>query len=322
MAKFSAVFQWSSNSCIDYIVFENVRKVEFLQRSQYLPEGAAAPFPPFQPVSALYDAWEHGTILTGIVVRCDPHHDLKVQLGGYEGYIPRTEAVHSAISGAGREIALLSLVGRQVSVIVTDIRRDSSGHPHLTLSRRAAQEQAMEQLFTTTEVGAILPARVTHLAPFGAFVDLGCGFISLVPLENLSVARVAHPAQRLRTGQDILVTVTGVDAAHRRFYLSHKELLGTWLQNAADFSPGDTVTGFVRGIQEYGIFVELTPNLSGLAEWREDVSLGDAVAVHIRAIHSEGHKIKLQIIQKLDSPPPLQPPKYFITEGLLRDWVY
>ena len=110
-----------------------------------------------------------------------------------------------------------------------------------------------------------------HLESFGAFVDLGCGFTSLIPLENLSVSRVSHPSDRFRAGQDILAAVTGVDAASCRFYLTHKELLGTWLENAARFAPGSAVPGIVRGVKEYGIFIELTPNLSGLAEWRGDV---------------------------------------------------
>lgn len=293
-----------------------------MRRSLYLPEGAAVPFPPFQPISALYDALAHETVLTGTVVRCDPHRDLRVQVGGYEGSIPRREAVHSAISGSEREIALLSLVGKQVSVTVTDIQIDGGGCPHLQLSRRAAQEKAMAWLFEKAAVGSILPAQVTHLASFGAFVDLGGGFISLVPRENLSVARVDHPAQRLRTGQNILVLVTGIDRERQRFYLSHKELLGTWLQNAADFAPGDTVTGIVRGIRDYGIFIELTPNLSGLAEWRDDLAVNDAVTVQIRSLHSEGHKIKLQIIQRLSDPPPAPPLRYFVTDGILSDWTY
>lgn len=288
----------------------------------FLPEGTAAPFPAPQPLSALQDAMTKRSVLTGTATRCDKYLDVHVAFGGYEGIIPHSEAIHPVISGAERDIAVLSMVGKQISFTVTDIRSDGAGRPRLTLSRRAAQEQAMNWLFEHAEPGVILPARVTHLAAFGAFVDLGCGYISLVPLENLSVARAEHPAQRLRTGQDILVVVTGIDRERRRFLLSHKELLGTWMQNAAPFSPGDTVTGIVRGIREYGVFIELTPNLSGLAEYRDDLVPGEAVTVRIRSIRDEGHKIKLQIIQKLDTALPVPPPKYFITDGIVQDWVY
>lgn len=294
----------------------------FLRRTNYLPEGSACLYPAYRPVAALQEAWEKQSILTGLALRCDKYRDLWVSVGGYEGVIPRDEAVHPDISGAQRDIAILSLVGKQVSFLITDIRVDGAGRAHLTLSRRAAQEKAFQWLLDNAQAGSILPARVTHLADFGAFVDLGCGVISLVPLENLSVARAQHPAQRLSPGQEILVVVTDIDRERRRFYLSHKELLGTWLENAAAFAPGDTVTGIVRGVMDYGIFIELTPNLSGLAQLRGGLTPGDAVTVYIRSIRPENHKIKLQIIAKLDTPPSVTPPRYFITDGIVRGWTY
>ena len=201
-------------------------------------------------------------------------------------------------------------------------RRVTASPAHTALSRRAAQEQAIAWLLEHSAPGAVLPARVTHLESFGAFVDLGCGVTSLIPLENLSVSRVAHPSDRLRVGQDILAEVTDIDAPACRFYLTHKELLGTWLENAASFAPGEAVPGIVRGVKEYGVFVELTPNLSGLAEWRGDVSPGDRVSVYIKSIRPDTRKIKLQIIQNLG---PVREPdelRYFITDGPVEDWRY
>lgn len=293
-----------------------------MRRSIFLPEGTASPFPTGQPIAVLHNAMERGSVLTGTAVRCDRYRDLHVRFGGYEGVIPHSQTVHPVISGADRDIAVLSLVGKQISFTVTGIEADEAGRPQITLSRRAAQEQAIHWLFQTVSVGSVLPAQVTHLADFGAFVDLGGGFISLVPLENLSFARALHPSERVHTGQEILVIVTGIDTEKHRFLLSHKELLGTWLQNAAWFSPGDTVTGVVRAIQDYGTFIELTPNLSGLAEHRDDLVPGDAVTVQIRSIRPESHRIKLQIIQKLDTAPLCSAPNYFITDGVVSDWVY
>ena len=293
-----------------------------MRRSNYLPEGSACLYPAYRPVAALREAMEKESVLTALALRCDKSLDMWVSVGGYEGVIPREEAVHPDISGAGRDIAVLSLVGRQVSCVITDISVDGAGRPHLKLSRRLAQEQAFLWLLENVQIGSVLPARVTHLSDFGAFVDLGCGVISLIPLENLSIARAQHPAQRLTQGQDILVVVTDIDRERRRFYLSHKELLGTWLENAAYFSPGDTVTGIVRGIMDYGVFVELTPNLSGLAQLRDGVAPGDAVTVRIRSIRPESHKIKLQIVEKQETVPAVTPPRYFITDGIVRDWVY
>ena len=265
---------------------------------------------------------EDQTVLEGLTIRCDARRDLTVRFGGYEGTVPRTDAVHPALSGADRDIAVLSRVGKPTCFTITGIAIDGGGKPHLTLSRRAAQEQAIAYLLDNSAPGGVLPARVTHLESFGAFVDLGCGVTSLIPTENLSVSRVSHPSDRLRVGQDVLAAVTDIDAPACRFYLTHKELLGTWLENAAAFMPGEAVPGIVRGIKEYGIFVELTPNLSGLAEWREDVLPGDAVSVYIKSIRPDTRKIKLQIMQDLGPAEKPTPLRYFVTDGNIDGWRY
>lgn len=265
---------------------------------------------------------ESQTVLSGTAIRCDSRRDLHIRFGGYEGVIPRSEAVHPTISGAERDIAVLSRVGKETCFTVKNIQIEASGRPKLLLSRRAAQEQALAWLLENAPPGTVLPARVTHLAAFGAFVDLGCGVISMIPLEYLSVSRISHPADRLQTGQDILALVKDVDRDACRFYLSHRELLGTWLENAAAFAPGDTVTGIVRDIRDYGIFIELAPNLTGLADPRTDISPGDLVTVYIKSIRPETRKIKLQYIQTLGTAPAPEAPKYFITDGPVTDWVY
>ncbi|MBD5169099.1 MAG: S1 RNA-binding domain-containing protein [Oscillibacter sp.] len=293
-----------------------------MRRNEYLPEGAGPLFPENQPLSVLRQAMEDQTVLEGLAIRCDARRDLTIRFGGYEGTIPRLDAIHPAISGAERDIAVLSRVGKPTCFTIIGMEIDGGGKPRFTLSRRAAQEQAITYLLEHSAPGSVLPARVTHLESFGAFVDLGCGVTSLIPLENLSVSRVSHPSDRFQAGQDILAAVTDIDSAACRFYLTHKELLGTWLENAAGFAPGEAVPGIVRGVKEYGIFIELTPNLSGLAEWRGDVLPGDAVSVYIKSIRPDTRKIKLQIIQNLG---PVQGPgeiRYFITDGTVNNWVY
>ena len=265
---------------------------------------------------------EEQTVLEGMAIRCDGQRDLTVRFGGYEGVIPREDGVHPAVSGAERDIAVLSRVGRPTCFTISSIRTDGGGRPHLRLSRRAAQEQAIAWLLENSAPGSILPARVTHLEKFGAFVDLGCGFTSLIPLENISVARIGHPSARFRVDQDILAVVTDVDAKNCRFYLSHKELLGTWLENAADFAPGDAVPGIVRGVRDYGVFIELAPNLSGLADWRGDLRPGERVSVYIKSIRPESRKVKLQIIQDLGPAGEPEALRYFITDGVVKNWIY
>lgn len=267
--------------------------------------------------NTLRQAMEHGVILEGTALLCDPDHDLVVQVGDLTGLIPRKEAAMGIAEGATREIAILSRVGRPVCFLVEGL-----DGPSLLLSRRKAQEQALAHIMGTWRRGDVVPATVTHLEPFGAFVDVGCGIPSMLSLDQISVSRISHPRQRFAPGQEIFAAVTDVDRAQGRVSLSHKALLGTWAENAGQFSPGMTVPGFVRGIKPYGVFVELTPNLSGLAEPYPGLQEDQRVCVYIKSIQPERHKIKLLVLDLL--PPDPTPPglRYFITQGRLENWHY
>ena len=91
------------------------------------------------------------------------------------------------------------------------------------------------------KTGDIIDAKVTHLESFGAFCDIGCGNIALLPIDAISVSRISHPKDRFTVGDSIKVIIKSI-AEDGKITLSHKELLGTWEENAAMFAPGQTVT--------------------------------------------------------------------------------
>ncbi len=253
-------------------------------------------------------------ILEGKALRCDAEGNLLVELGGgLRGVVPRTEA---AAGEQVRDIAIISLVGKPVCFKVLD-----PGRPLPLLSRRAAQEEAKAAAFDGLRPGDVIPVRVTHLEHFGAFVDMGCGLASLIGIENISVSRIPHPGERFRVGDRGYAAVLSADRETGRVNLTHRELLGTWEENAARFRPGDTVAGIVRGVEDYGSFVELAPNLSGLTERREGLAAGDSVSVYIKSIIPERMKIKLAVVERLGRAEP-SPPEYFITGGRLTRWRY
>ena len=292
-----------------------------------MPENRAYPPEGLTPVGSytlaeLRSAMESRTVLEGTVQRCDADLNLYLQLGGVSARIPKEEVTAPWISGADRDIAVLSRVGKVVCFTVDAVTADAKGAPHAVLSRRKAQEAAMEEMLRELKSGSVVAGRVVRTEPFGAFVDIGRGIVALLPTEYISAARIRHPNERFRVGQKILAVVKVFDRENRRITLTHKELLGTWLENASRFSEGDTVQGTVRGVMDYGCFVELAPNLSGLTDQREDLREGDGVSVTIRSIRPERMKIKLQVIETL---PPAKPPEtlpYWITDGVLDRWVY
>lgn len=284
----------------------------------YLPEGMAARCGGFLK-ETLHKAMQDGTILQAVCSVCTQEHDLLVDLGCCAGRIPREETALGVREGRVREIAILARVGKPVCFRITDILPDGQ----VLLSRRLAQQEALDHLFTYRRPGDILPATVTSLAPFGAFCDVGCGLPALMGIASISVSRISHSRDRFREDQQIFAVIRDMDPQTGRIQLSHRELLGTWEENAALFCPGQTVTGTVRSIQDYGAFIELTPNLSGLAEPNEELEVGDAVSVYIKSIIPERMKIKLVALRKLDRQTlPQKPLQYFLTEGHLDLWRY
>ena len=293
-----------------------------MPQGPYLPEGFRLHTPENRWVNtpaAMDQAAEEEQILEGIVTRCDCAHNLVVDCNGITGLIPRSEAALGLSSGRTREIALLSRVGKPVCFQVI-----GEGDGQYLFSRARVQQKALNYLMENLLPGDVICARVTHLEPFGAFVDIGCGLTSLVGIEHISVSRIAHPAERFYPGQWIHVAVRGVDPSMGRVHLTHRELLGTWLENARRFSPGETVSGVVRGNEDYGVFVELSPNLSGLAERKVGVASGDGVSVYIKSILPEKMKIKLILIDKLEKTPStlIRPEDYQITQGRLQHFLY
>lgn len=269
-----------------------------------------------QTLTTLREAMASGAILEGVAESCDAEHNLIVSIGCMRGVIPRSECAIGIETGQTREIAILSRVGKPVSFVVTEAEPG-----RILLSRRLAQERALGYYLNALRPGDILTARVTHLEPFGVFVDVGCGVVSFIGIENISVSRIFHPRERFAVGQLLHAAVLCTDPVTRRISLTHRELLGTWEENAARFHAGETVCGVVRGIESYGVFIELTPNLSGLSERRDDLREGETVSVYIKSILPERMKIKLSIIDRLpDQPAP--PLRYFITSGHLDEWVY
>ena len=269
-------------------------------------------------------ALESGKILEAQAILCDHSFNIHVSLGEHiRGIIPRDEVEYNP-SDVTKDIAILTRVGKPVCFKVCGFELDSSGRRVAVLSRREAQRECMEAYIKTLIPGDIIPSRITHLENFGAFVDIGCGIISLLSIDSISVSRISHPSERIRVGDYLYTVVKQIDDKGR-IYVSERELLGSWLENAGLFSEGETVKGIIRSVESYGIFVELKPNLAGLAEYRDDVYVGQTAAVYIKSIIPEKMKIKLIIISTHDTAAGPEPLEYFIDTDItyhLDSWKY
>ncbi len=273
-----------------------------------------------ESAAALAEAAIMQDVVEARAVLCDNEHNLYVELPGMTGIIPREEGALGIAEGTTRDIALISRVSKPVSFLVTGFDYTPEGERRAICSRRAAQERCYRDFLSQCCPGDVIPARVTRLESFGAFCDIGCGIPALLPIASISVSRIAHPSDRLCVGMDIHCVISSIE--QNRICLSQRELLGTWEENAALFTQGETVAGIVRSVEDYGVFIELTPNLAGLAEPRDGVRVGQYAGVYIKNILAEKMKLKLVLIDSQDSaelPPPM---RYFITEGHIDRWQY
>jgi len=293
--------------------------------SNYMPEGilfdTVENKNALKSVRNLQECMLTGRILEGRAIICDSDHNLIVDLDCIKGIIPRSEGAIGIDDGTTRDIALISKVNKAVCFRVTDFKRDENDELYAVLSRKSVQLDCMKNYITKLKPGDVIPAKVTHLEQFGSFVDIGCGIPSLIPIDAISISRISHPSDRFVPGQDIFTIVKSVED-NGRVFLTHKELLGTWEENASEFSAGETVAGIVRSVENYGIFIELSPNLAGLAEPKENVTVGQHASVYIKAIIPDKMKVKLIIVDVFDAAYPAGEMRYYINDGHIDNWRY
>ena len=271
--------------------------------------------------ASLYEAYQQDRILEARAVVCDSEHNLIVDLMGIKGIIPKNEGAIGIDTGETRDIAIISRVNKPVCFKIISIEKDENDEPHIVLSRKKVQEECRDNYIKNLKSGDIINAKVTHLEAFGAFVDIGAGISSLIPIDAISVSRITHPRDRFYAGEDIRAVVKSVDETGR-VSLSHKELLGSWSENANKFKAGETVAGIVRSVEDYGIFIELAPNLAGLAEPKDNVFVGQQASVYIKSLIPDKMKVKLIVVDSFDAEYHLPALEYFNTADHIDYWRY
>lgn len=155
-----------------------------------------------------------------------------------------------------------------------------------------------ENIFKEIKIGKSVKGKVKSFQKYGAFIELENGIVGLAHIEDLSVARIKTPEERLKIGQNINIVIKSIDKESGRVILSYKERFGTWEENAKKFEQGTKTKGIIKETEKNknGIFIELTPNLVGMAEYQEGLEYGEKVDVYIKKIDKEKKKVKLIIL--------------------------
>ena len=250
----------------------------------------------------LPEGWEKNNftgaedIYQGIVQKCDENYNLHIKLdSGLEGIIPRKEVEAFNLDENG--LPKTNLCVGKVHKYVQSKIKEKDGDNYI-FSRKDVQKEVLNSVKTDLQEGQVVNGIVKNVTPYGAFIDIGGGIVGLVHIEDLSVARIKTPYERIKVGQKLNIVVKSINREQGRINLSYKEQFGSWEENANNFTVGMKTKGIVRETEKNknGIFIELTPNLVGMAEYEEGLNYGEKVNVAIKKIDYDKKKVKLIVI--------------------------
>ena len=248
-------------------------------------------------ISKIKNYIQNDEIMQGLVKKCDKDYNLYINLqNGLTGIMPREEieAINLQQNNLPRENICTGKVHKFVQFKIKEIKDDNT----IIISRKNVQEEALKWVKNDLEVGQRVQGIVKSIKPYGAFIEIGGGIVGFARIEDLSIPRIKSPYERLKIGQKVEVVIKSIDKQKGKVILSYKEILGTWEENAKKFEQGMKTYGIIRETEKNknGIFIELNPNLVGMAEYQEGLEYGEKVSVYIRKIDEEKKKIKLNIL--------------------------
>lgn len=211
-----------------------------------------------QVLNALRDAWKSQTPVDGRIVGVNKG-GFEVRVEGIRAFCPATHLTGRQLSEPARE------VGNTYAFRITEFSETKG----LVVSRKdvleAERRHAREVLTERIKVGERLQGTVTHLKDFGAFVDIGEGVEGMIHVSEISHARVNHPSDALKVGEAVEVEVLRVEPQKGRVALSMKALESNPFRDyVREKKVGDTVTGTVDRLQDFGAFVKLAEGVDGL----------------------------------------------------------
>lgn len=219
------------------------------------------------------------------------------RVGKVRGFIPASQLVTKgeAKGDANEETRYASMVGKSLWLKVVELDRKRN---RLILSERLAQRERRrgrkDELLGELKKGDVRKGRISSLAKFGAFVDLG-GADGLIHLSELSWSRVNHPNEVIQVGDEVQVYVLNVDRDRKRIGLSLRRLEPEpWSVVHDRYAVGQVVEGVITKLASFGAFARVDGTLEGLIHISE---LANHRVTHPREVVKEGDVLNLRIIR-------------------------
>lgn len=202
-------------------------------------------------------------------------------------------------------------IGDQVDVVVLGINKEKQ---EISLGMKQTQPNPWDQVAERYPIGAEIDGTVRNLTNYGAFIEIEEGIDGLLHVSDMSWTRkISHASEMLQKGDKVRCQVLSVDQQRKRIALGLKQLQqDPWTEEIpAKYHPGKVVTGTVTKLTNFGVFVQLEPNLEGLLHISElsdqkienpeqIVKVGDQIEVKILRVDTADRKIGLS--RKLNAP--------------------
>lgn len=218
---------------------------------------------------------------------------LIVNFGQVRGFVPGSQLINAQFSGANKPDRWNQLMGEKLYLKIIEVDRTRN---RLILSERAAAEEARKNkanLLVDLKEGEVRTGRVTSLADFGAFVDIG-GVDGLIHLSELAWTRVAHPRELVKVGEELQVYILSIDQEQQRVALSLKRLQPEpWSQVFSYYEINQVVDAVITKLTNFGAFARIDDRIEGLIHISE---ISDKNITHPREVLAEGQAVKVRII--------------------------
>ena len=217
------------------------------------------------------------------------------------GFLPVSQLApehYPRVSGGDKQKILDKLkefVGHKMRVKVLDLNESDE---KLIVSEKAVWESEQKNIIDKIEVGQVVEGEVTALADFGAFVkfhpegDENTSLEGLVHISEIAWQRIDHPKDVLKSHQTVKAEIIGIEGS--KIFLSMKKLVtDPWHDVEEKYKIGDTVEGTILKVNPFGFFVELDPDIHGLAHISE---LSNKPVSDPKSIANEGDKMSFKIV--------------------------
>lgn len=206
----------------------------------------------------LLETLDEGIVLKGIVKNITDYGAF-IDLGGIDGLLHITDIAWKRVKHPSEAFGL----GDEVEVKVLKFDREKT---RVSLGMKQLTEDPWQQLVSELAVGERKPAKVTNLTEYGCFAQISPGVEGLVHVSEMDwTNKNVHPSKVVSVGQEIEVMILDIDTNRRRISLGMKQCqMNPWQAFAAEYQKGDKISGKIRSITDFGIFVGLPGHIDGL----------------------------------------------------------